>query len=146
MEPALEHVDMRLDSLQSELAECEDEIRTQQAKITNIRVRIEELRLMRAMISEEKLVLDGEHPEVAESQTATGSNGRLPGPSEAVLDFVTKSGSAVRPVTIVNELENRIQTSAKDRRRTLFNTIYNMVKTNKLEKTRTGRIKRATAQ
>lgn len=77
------------------------------------------------------------------SESETSSKNERPGVTEAVLNFVSRSAGAARPVTIVNGVIDNVRTDSKNIRRTLFNTIYNLVKSGKLEKTAAGRVKLA---
>lgn len=140
---AIEH---RLAELRSELATAEEEFRAQQVQIGVLRARLEEVETMRReILAGDDGDQDGQEsrdlPEKEESRSETSSESERPGVTDAVLIFLSRSAGSVKPVTVVDALVDNVRTNSKNIRRTLFNTIYNLVKSGKLEKTAAGRVK-----
>ena len=135
----------RLEDLRSEVNETKEEIASQQANLTILFAKIQELEWLDSQGRANGAQVDGdgeESGEVMPAETNGHVNGdSLVGATRAIIDHLAHTPGAVRPVTIVDAVIGAIATDSPSPRRLLFNTINNLVNSGRLEKTPTGRVK-----
>ncbi len=148
-EQVFHRVHSRLAILREQLEKYELEVRALQSKLPLIRAKIEENEMFLSdlgSLDEPSEADDVESSEIEKIVDST-SNEHVNGQSirgettRTVMRFLAQCDEAVRPVEVVNAVADQLDTTAKDPRRLVFNTLYNLAKAGKIEKTPTGRVR-----
>ncbi len=153
MTSASQHVTERIADLRESRDDIVAEIRSLQAQIPLIDAKIEENELLLRQLTvgdteDDESHEDESQPVAAENNGHNGhvlnghaNNGHSLGTTAAIYGFLRKCEGAVRPVTVVDAIVDRIETESANPRRMIFNTLFNLVKSGKVEKTPRGRVR-----
>ena len=142
MKPLQQHILDRLAALREHREITLAELHNLEAEIPLIDAKIEENELLRKSLTvdtgppDEELALTQ-----APEQRRNVRNGRDLGTTYAIFEFLENCDGPVRPVTVVNGIVDRIQTRSTQPRRMIFNTLHNLAKAGKVERTSMGRVR-----
>jgi hypothetical protein len=136
--------------IRDRLAELREQRRSLLAELNSIE---EQIPVIEGKIEENERLLDGLSESVTDAQTAlidtvaesTGvrpsQNGHGLSATKAVLDYLADCTGAVMPANVVDAVIDKIKTESKNPRRMLFSTLGNLVKSGKIQKTASGRVR-----
>ena len=140
----IRHIKDRLEVLHEQRDVLLAEIRNLEAEFPILEAKISENERLLASLTSHTPVGDeiGEVVPEGEIVEVPPQNGRSRmGTTQAIVAYLEQSEGAVRPVTVVNSVVDRIETSSAKPRRMVFSTLHNLVKSGRVERTAAGRVR-----
>ena len=137
MDSVITTIEAKLHGLRQQLAESEDLVQTHRTRIERISAQIETLCELRAELADSTSAIAREQASHTNQSVQSNGEDRLR-PSDAVIALLTER-SGLGAQEIIDFLEHRVDTSAKNIRHNIRTTLFNLVRRGALVRDRQKR-------